>query len=91
MQAKNLEFLRKAVQAAFLVSPSVLNYTPPPSSVASGEHRSQPEDPLDMFIMGHLIPAGTGFPEHRQLKLVEKGEPVGAPVMEDAEPQPAIG
>ena len=27
-------------------------------------------------IMGHLIPAGTGFPEHRQLKLVEKGEPV---------------
>src|SRR5213592_3649830 len=42
-------------------------------------------------IMGHLIPAGTGFPEHRQLKLVEKGEPIGAPVMEDAEPQPAIG
>jgi DNA-directed RNA polymerase subunit beta' len=42
-------------------------------------------------IMGHLIPAGTGFPEHRQLKLVEKGEPVGAPVMEEAEPQPAIG
>ena len=41
--------------------------------------------------MGHLIPAGTGFPEHRQLKLVEKGEPVGAPVMEEAEPQPAIG
>src|SRR5258706_259343 len=39
-------------------------------------------------IMGHLIPAGTGFPEHRQLKLVEKGEPVGAPVMEEAEPQP---
>jgi DNA-directed RNA polymerase subunit beta' len=42
-------------------------------------------------IMGHLIPAGTGFPEHRQLKLVEKGEPVGAPVMEEAEPQPAVG
>jgi DNA-directed RNA polymerase subunit beta' len=42
-------------------------------------------------IMGHLIPAGTGFPEHRQLKLVEKGEPIGAPVMEEAEPQPAIG
>jgi DNA-directed RNA polymerase subunit beta' len=42
-------------------------------------------------IMGHLIPAGTGFPEHRQLKLVEKGEPVGAPVMDEAEPQPAIG
>jgi DNA-directed RNA polymerase subunit beta' len=42
-------------------------------------------------IMGHLIPAGTGFPEHRQLKLVEKGEPVGAPLMEEAEAQPAIG
>jgi DNA-directed RNA polymerase subunit beta' len=42
-------------------------------------------------IMGHLIPAGTGFPEHRQIKLVEKGEPIGAPVMEEAEPQPAIG
>ena len=42
-------------------------------------------------IMGHLIPAGTGFPEHRQLKLIEKGEPVGAPVMEEAEVQPAIG
>jgi hypothetical protein len=41
--------------------------------------------------MGHLIPAGTGFPEHRQLKLIEKGEPVGAPVMEEAESQPAIG
>src|SRR5947207_10146956 len=42
-------------------------------------------------IMGHLIPAGTGFPEHRQIKLVEKGEPVGAAVIEEAEPQPAIG
>src|ERR1700758_1568061 len=42
-------------------------------------------------IMGHLIPAGTGFPEHRQIKLVEKGEPIGAPVMEEPEPQPAIG
>jgi DNA-directed RNA polymerase subunit beta' len=42
-------------------------------------------------IMGHLIPAGTGFPLHRQLKLVEKGEPIGAPVMEEAEAQPAIG
>jgi DNA-directed RNA polymerase subunit beta' len=42
-------------------------------------------------IMGHLIPAGTGFPEHRQLKLIEKGEPVGAPVIEEAESQPAIG
>src|SRR5437867_2920772 len=42
-------------------------------------------------IMGHLIPAGTGFAQHREIKLVEKGEPVGAPVMEEAEPQPAIG
>src|SRR5438094_7682542 len=42
-------------------------------------------------IMGHIIPAGTGFDLHRQLKLVEKGEPIGAPVMEEAEPQPAIG
>ena len=42
-------------------------------------------------IMGHLIPAGTGFPDHRQLKLIEKGEPVGAPVIEEAEAQPAIG
>ena len=44
-----------------------------------------------IVIMGHLIPAGTGFPEHREIKLVEKGEPIGAPVMEEAEPQPAIG
>jgi DNA-directed RNA polymerase subunit beta' len=42
-------------------------------------------------IMGHLIPAGTGFPQHREIKLVEKGEPIGAPAMEEAEPQPAIG
>jgi DNA-directed RNA polymerase subunit beta' len=42
-------------------------------------------------IMGHLIPAGTGFPEHREIRLVEKGEPIGTPVIEEAEPQPAIG
>jgi DNA-directed RNA polymerase subunit beta' len=42
-------------------------------------------------IMGHLIPAGTGFPQHREIKLVELGEQIGAPVMEEAEPQPAIG
>ena len=42
-------------------------------------------------IMGHLIPAGTGFPKHREIRLIEKGEPIGAPVMEDAEAQPAIG
>ncbi|MFL6543532.1 MAG: DNA-directed RNA polymerase subunit beta', partial [Chthoniobacterales bacterium] len=42
-------------------------------------------------IMGHLIPAGTGFPNVREIRLVEKGEPVGEAVMEEAEPQPAIG
>ena len=29
-------------------------------------------------IMGHLIPAGTGFPAVREIKLVELGEQVGA-------------
>ena len=42
-------------------------------------------------IMGHLIPAGTGFPDIAQIKLVELGEPVGAPVMDEPEPQPALG
>ena len=42
-------------------------------------------------IMGHLIPAGTGFPAHREVRLVEKGEPIGAPAMDEAELQPAIG
>src|SRR5436853_1089667 len=42
-------------------------------------------------IMGHLIPAGSGFPKHREIRLIEKGEPIGAPVMEEAEAQPAIG
>src|SRR4026208_1161861 len=40
---------------------------------------------------GHLIPAGTGFPVHRKVGLVEKGEPVGAAMIEESEPQPAIG
>ncbi|HET6463176.1 MAG TPA: hypothetical protein VFH33_05180, partial [Candidatus Krumholzibacteria bacterium] len=39
-------------------------------------------------IMGHLIPAGTGFGAHREIKLIEKGEPIGAPVIEEPEPQP---
>jgi DNA-directed RNA polymerase subunit beta' len=36
-------------------------------------------------IMGHLIPAGTGFPKYRRIKLVQLGEPVGDPLvgMED--------
>jgi DNA-directed RNA polymerase subunit beta' len=42
-------------------------------------------------IMGHLIPAGTGFPAVREIKLVEKGEPIGESLVEDAEPQPALG
>ncbi len=42
-------------------------------------------------IMGHLIPAGTGFPEHREIKLVELGEQVGAPLIEEPEVQPALG
>lgn len=32
-------------------------------------------------IMGHLIPAGTGFPIYRRIKLVQKGEPVGDPLI----------
>jgi DNA-directed RNA polymerase subunit beta' len=31
-------------------------------------------------IMGHLIPAGTGFPAHRDVELIELGEPVGDPI-----------
>ena len=42
-------------------------------------------------IMGPLIPAGTGFPGHREIKLVELGEQVGAPLMEEPEVQPALG
>ncbi len=32
-------------------------------------------------IMGHLIPAGSGFNVHRAIRLVEKGEPVGEPLV----------
>ena len=42
-------------------------------------------------IMGHLIPAGTGFPSAREIKLVELGEQVGTSLVEETEPQPAIG
>ena len=42
-------------------------------------------------IMGHIIPAGTGFPAVREIKLVELGEQVGAPLMEEPEAQPALG
>jgi DNA-directed RNA polymerase subunit beta' len=41
-------------------------------------------------IMGHLIPAGTGFMTHRNINIIQLGEPVGAPVVFD-EPQPVAG
>ena len=41
-------------------------------------------------IMGHLIPAGTGFQTHRNINIVQLGEPVGAPIAFD-EPQPVAG
>jgi DNA-directed RNA polymerase subunit beta' len=41
-------------------------------------------------IMGHLIPAGTGFMTHRSINIIQLGEPVGAPVTFD-EPQPVAG
>jgi len=37
-------------------------------------------------IMGHLIPAGTGFPSHRNVKVVTFGEPQGEA---QAAPEPA--
>ncbi|HEV7868495.1 MAG TPA: DNA-directed RNA polymerase subunit beta', partial [Chthoniobacteraceae bacterium] len=40
-------------------------------------------------IMGHLIPAGTGFPEHRDIKIVHLGDQLGEPT--DAEHEPALG
>ena len=40
-------------------------------------------------IMGHLIPAGTGFPIHRNVKVVTFGEPVVSEQVET--PEPAVG
>ncbi len=41
-------------------------------------------------IMGHLIPAGTGFMGHRSIRTLETGEPIGKAVV--AEPEPvAVG
>ena len=42
-------------------------------------------------IMGHLIPAGTGFPTHRGVELVELGEPLGDPVTADDQLVAALG
>jgi DNA-directed RNA polymerase subunit beta' len=41
-------------------------------------------------IMGHLIPAGTGFPTYRNVKVVSLGEALETPVSEE-EPTPAVG
>jgi DNA-directed RNA polymerase subunit beta' len=38
-------------------------------------------------IMGHLIPAGTGFMGHRSIRALETGEPIGKPLTPvEAEP-----
>ena len=42
-------------------------------------------------IMGHLIPAGTGFPTHRGVELIELGEPIGETVSPDDQLMPALG
>ncbi len=40
-------------------------------------------------IMGHLIPAGTGFSDHRAIRMVETGEPIAeVPLPEE---EPAVG
>ncbi|MBV9656710.1 MAG: hypothetical protein JO295_01245, partial [Verrucomicrobia bacterium] len=36
-------------------------------------------------IMGHLIPAGTGFDKHRKVEIVELGEPIPDASDEDEE------
>ena len=41
-------------------------------------------------IMGHLIPAGTGFPVHRDIKIVNLGDSL-PPIEESGEPEPAVG
>jgi DNA-directed RNA polymerase subunit beta' len=40
-------------------------------------------------IMGHLIPAGTGFIGHRSIRTLETGEPIGK--VEIPEVEPAVG
>jgi len=40
-------------------------------------------------IMGHLIPAGTGFIGHRSIRTIETGEPIGK--VEVPEVEPAVG
>jgi hypothetical protein len=38
-----------------------------------------------------LIPAGTGFPAVREIKLVELGEQVGTSLMDEPDVQPMLG
>ena len=40
-------------------------------------------------IMGHLIPAGTGFPAHRDIKIVNLGDQAGS-FAPEGEPEPAL-
>ncbi len=42
-------------------------------------------------IMGHLIPAGTGFNTHRCIRLVELGEQVGEPLIQEEPEEGADG
>jgi DNA-directed RNA polymerase subunit beta' len=43
-------------------------------------------------IMGHLIPAGTGFPVHRATTIVALGEPIPEAILEpEGELEPALG
>jgi DNA-directed RNA polymerase subunit beta' len=37
-------------------------------------------------IMGHLIPAGTGFPTHREVRIIPLGDPTPLPADGEAEP-----
>ena len=39
--------------------------------------------------MGHLIPAGTGFPGHRDVKVINLGEQIGEAPSSDTEPASA--
>jgi DNA-directed RNA polymerase subunit beta' len=42
-------------------------------------------------IMGHLIPAGTGFPAHRDIKIVNLGDHIGGDLEPTTELEPALG
>lgn len=42
-------------------------------------------------IMGHLIPAGTGFPSHRDIKIVNLGDHIGGELEPAPDIEPALG